>query len=94
MLPGGRPLIAICYKYNAQKVHYFIVTDNTGSTQAGISYFSKYPGQFANVGIHPVSCPHVMSKFFGSVNEVDSHNKSRQSDLVLEKLWITKCGWL
>ena len=35
-----------------------------------------------------------MSEFFGSVNEVDSHNKSRQSDLGLENYWVTQCGWL
>ena len=35
-----------------------------------------------------------MSKCFGSVNEGKSHNKSRQSDLALEKFWVTKCGWL
>ena len=28
------------------------------------------------------------------MNEVDSHNKSRKSDLALEKWWVTKCGWL
>ena len=27
-------------------------------------------------------------------NEVDSHNKSRQSDLALEKWWVTQCDWL
>ena len=35
-----------------------------------------------------------MSKFLGSVNGVESHNMSRQSDLALEKFWVTKCGWL
>ena len=35
-----------------------------------------------------------MSKLFGSVNEVDSHNKSRQLDLALEKFWVTQCDWL
>ena len=34
-----------------------------------------------------------MSKKY-SVNEVDSHNKSRQSDLALEKWWVNQCGWL
>ena len=29
-----------------------------------------------------------------SVNEVDPHNKSRQSDLALEKWWVTQCVWL
>ena len=28
------------------------------------------------------------------MNEVDSHNKSRQSDLALEKCWVTECGWI
>ena len=35
-----------------------------------------------------------MSKCFGLVNEVDSHNKSHQLDLALDKFWVTKCGWL
>ena len=32
--------------------------------------------------------------FFGSVNEVDSHNKPRQSYLALEKFWVNQCNWL
>ena len=40
MVPGFRPLIAICYKYNARKVLYFIVTENAGITQAGPLYLS------------------------------------------------------
>ena len=28
------------------------------------------------------------------MNKFDSHNKSRQSDLALEKWWVTQCGWL
>ena len=28
------------------------------------------------------------------MNEVDSHNKSRQSDLELEKWWVNQCGSL
>ena len=35
-----------------------------------------------------------MYKFFGAVNEVESHNKSRQYDLALEKFWVTRCGWI
>ena len=35
-----------------------------------------------------------MYKFFGSVNEVGVHNKSRLSDLALGKLWVTQCVWL
>ena len=62
MVPGGRPLIAIGYKYNARKVLSFIVTDNAGITKTGIPYLSNYPDQFTNVSIRPVACPVVMSK--------------------------------
>ena len=83
MVPRGRPLIYIGYKYNARKVIYFIVTKNSGTTQVGIPYLFKYPDQFSNTSICPVARPLVMSKFFGAVNEVDSHKKPRQSDLSL-----------
>ena len=59
-----------------------------------ILYLSNYPDQFYNVSVFPVASTLVMFKFFGSVNEVDSHNKSRQYDLALEKFWVTQCGWL
>ena len=94
MVPGVRPLITIGYKQNARKVLSFIFTDNSGSTKTGIPYLSKYPDQFTNVAIHPVARPLVMSKKYSAVNEVESHNKSRQSDLALEKWWVTQCGWL
>ena len=93
MVPGYRPLIAIGYKYNARKVLYFIVTENSGSTKTDIQYLSKYPDQFTNVTICPVARPLVMLKTY-AVNEVDSHKKSRQSDLALEKWWVNKCGCL
>ena len=94
IIPGVRTLISIGYKYNTRKVLYFIVTDNAGITQAGITYLSKYPDQFTNVDIRPVACPLVMYKFFGVVNEVDSRNKSRQYGLALENFRVTQCGWL
>ena len=51
MVLGYRRTISIGYKYNMHKVIYFIVTDNAGSTQAGIYYLSKYPEQFSNAVI-------------------------------------------
>ena len=59
-----------------------------------IPYLLKYPDQCSNVSIRPVDHPLLMSKCFDSVNEVDSHNKSLQSDIVLEKFWVTQCGWI
>ena len=91
VVPRGRPLISIDYKYNMQKVIYFIVTDNKGSLQAGLLYLSKYPDHFSNVATRPVSCPLFMHKLFGFVNEVGSHKKPRQFDLGQEKFWFTQC---
>ena len=94
MVPRVRPLIAIGYKYNTQKVLSFIVTETTASTQSGLTYLSNYPDHFSYVAIHPVSCLLVMYKLFGSVHKVNSHNKSRQSDLATKKFWVTQCGWI
>ena len=89
MVPRIRPLISIGYKYNMCKVLFFF-KDNTGSTQTGLPYLYKYPDQFTNVYIRPFVFPLAMYKFFGYVNEVDSHNRSRQSDLTLDKIWVTR----
>ena len=70
------------------------VTYNTGITNTGITYLYKYPDQFTNVAIRPVACTLVVSIPPPSVNEVDSHNKSRQSDLSPGKWWVTQYGWL
>ena len=42
----------------------FIVTENAGSTHAGLTYLSRYPEQFTNVAIFPVDLPLVMYMFF------------------------------
>ena len=83
MVPGGRLIINIGYKYNAHKVLYFIVIDDAWRTNSGITYLPKHPGQYSNVAISPVYHPFVMYKFFGSFIEIDYHKKSRQSDLAL-----------
>ena len=94
VVSGGRPLIANGYKYNVRKVVSFIVIEVSGNTKSGLPYLSKDPDQFSIFSIRPVACTLVMYKFFGSVNEVESHNKSRQSDSSLEKFWVAQCIWL
>ena len=94
MVLGVRPLIDIGYRYNARKVICFIVTEDSGSKKVGIPYLFKYPDPFYNVSVCPFDRPIFMSKFFVSVNKVDSHNKSRQSGLLLDNFWVTHCGWL
>ena len=89
MLPGGSLLLAIGYKYTVWKVISCIFTYKAGSKQAGLTYLSKCPDHFSNVYIIPVARPLVMYKLFGSVNEFDFHNKSRQSDLALDNFCVT-----
>ena len=94
MVPGGRPLILIGYKYNERKVFSFIVLEVAGTTKSGIPYLSKDPDQSYNFSICLVAFPLVMYKFIESVNDVEYHNNSRWSDLALEKFWVVQCGWL
>ena len=68
-------LIDIDYNYNYRKVIYFIATEDAGITNDVITYISNYPDPLSNVAIIPVALTLLMSKIFGSVNEVDSHNK-------------------
>ena len=75
MVTGGRQIIDIGYKYNKEKVIYFNVTENAWITNTGLPYLYKYPEQFPNLSICPVASTLVMYKFFGSVNEVEPHNK-------------------
>ena len=84
MVTGDRPLLSIGYKYNYWKFLSVVATGGAGRTTLGIPYLSKYPDQFYNVSIRPVACPLLISKCFGSVNEVESDNKYRQSYLALE----------
>ena len=58
----------------------------------GIPYLFNYPNQFSNVSIFPITCPLLVSKFSGLVNELDSHKNPGQSDLVLEKFLVTQWG--
>ena len=85
MVPGYILLIYIGYKYTMQKILSFVASEDGGITNYGITYLSKYPYPFSNVAIRRVDNPLVMNKLFGFGNYVEPHNKSRQSDLVMEK---------
>ena len=89
-----RQIIAIFYKCNVQKVLFFIDTKYAGITKAGIPYLLNLPESCSNVSIYPFTCPLVMYKLFGSVNEIDSDNKLRQYYLALVNYWINQCDWI
>ena len=80
---GDRLLISIGYKYDTRNVISSVATKDAGITKDGITYSSKYHVPCYNFSVRPIDRPLAVSKFFVSVNEVDSHNKSRKSDLAL-----------
>ena len=94
MVHWDRLLMSIGYKYNFCDFIYFVTTDGTGRTNDDITHFYKNTEMFDNVYIQPVAHPQIVSKFYGSVSEIDPQNKSRQSYLALGEYWVTQCGWL
>ena len=90
--PGERPLLAIGYKYNSRKVLGFIATEGAGSTEPGDPYLSRFPGIYSNVSVRPVVLPHLIGRYFNACNAIYNHNRMRQSDLLLEKYWVTQSG--
>ena len=74
VVPGDSFLLSIQYIYG--KVLHFIATEGEGIQKYGINYLSKYPDKLASADVQSVVCPQIMSKFFVSVNKIDSHKKS------------------
>ena len=91
---GDRTIVAIGYNYTSWEVLYLISTNDTRSTKSGILYLPKYTDPFANVFINPVACTLVVYNSFGSVNDFDSHNNFRSSDLAPENYRVTGRGFL
>ena len=93
---GDTGKAVICYWIQVQLPEGPIISlySGAGRTTLGILYLSRYTDQFYNVSILPVDRHLLMSKCFGSVNEVDSHNKSCLLYLALDKYWVTQFGRL
>ena len=68
--PGGRPLLAIGYKYNSRKVLGFIATEGTSITEPGDPYLSRLPDIYSNVSVCPVVSPHLLGMYFNACNVI------------------------
>ena len=84
------PLIAIGYRYSTRTTLCFVATKNAGSTRAKEPYEMKFTDDFGNVVAREVERPEILSEFFKYSNKIDVHNQKRQSNLKLEKRWLTK----
>lgn len=87
-------LIAISYKYNKQKVTLFLAMKDAGHTEKGVSYEAQWKDENNNTNYQQVPYCEMVLKYFGECNQIDSHNQSRQYDLILKKQWITNDGYL
>ena len=85
--------MAIGYKYRSHKVLGFIDTEGAVITEPGVTYVSRYHGNYFNVSIHPVIFPHMIGRYFSACNTIDNHNRMCQSDLALEKYWLNHSGY-
>ena len=92
-VPGDRPNISIGYKYNSRKVQGFIATEWAGITEPGDPYLSRYPENYYNVSVLPVVLSHLLGRYYNAYNAIDNHNSMWQSDLALEKYWMTQSGY-
>ena len=94
IFPGERQLLAIGYNYNSRKILGFIATGGGGSTELGDPYLYRFPDIYSNVSVCPVTCPHLLGRYFNACNAIENHNIMRQSDIALEKYWVTQSGYL
>ena len=74
---GGRPLLAIGYKYNSRKVLGFISTEGSGSTEPGDPYLSRLPDIYSNISAHPVVFPHLLGWYLNACNAIDTPGSTR-----------------
>ena len=93
IFPGERPLLAIGYNYNSRKVLGFIATEGARSTEPGDPYLSRFLDIYSNVSVRPFVFPHLLGRYFNACNAIDNHNRMRQSDLLLDKYWVTQSGY-
>ena len=88
-VPGGIPLLAIGYKYNSMRVLVFIATEGYISNAPSDPYLSCFPDICSNVYVCSVVCPHFLGRYFNACNSIENDNRMQQSDLALDKYWVT-----
>ena len=92
-VPGDIPIMAIGYKCNSRKVLGFITSERSGSTEPGDPYLSCFLEKNYNVSIRSVVRPHLIGRSFNACNTIDNHNRTGQSEIDLEKCWVTHSGY-
>ena len=81
--------MVVGYKCNYRKFPGFISTEGAGSTEPDYTYLSHFPEIYYNFYVCPIVHPHFLSRYFNDYNAIDNNNSMQQSNLVLDKYWVT-----
>ena len=91
-------IYALGYRYCKAKVLHFIFTEGAGHTECRpeYAYEMKWKDECLNTLTRKIDRPHACHLCFSSCNMIYVLNQSCQSELILEKHWITFSGffWL
>ena len=63
IVPSGRPLMAIGYKYKYRNFLVFIVTEVVGSTEPGDPYAASHTYLNYNFSVRPIVFPHLLGSY-------------------------------
>ena len=86
----GVQLLAIGYKYNSSKTQLFVTTKSAGATTEGVSYKAKWKDTHGNTHRQYIPRPAVIATYYGCCNVINVCNEARQSEMHLEKYWVTE----
>jgi len=86
-------LVAIGYKYNRRKVHFFIAPSGVADIKNGDPCVQRWADDHGNLCTRNVPRPALISRYFKDSPKVGNHNQARQHDLGLEELWGTQDCW-
>ena len=86
-----KKVFALGYKYSKRKVLVFIFNKGASHTEPGAPYEAIWRNNDNSYTNSHVPRPQCCSDYFKISNKVDRHNHIRQSELALEKVWITQC---
>ena len=83
IVPGGRPLLDIGYKYNPRKVPGFITNEGFGITEPGDPRLSRFPDIYSIFSVRPVICTQFLGRHYNACNSIDNHKMMCKSDMLL-----------
>ena len=74
-ITGGRPLLAIGYKYSYMNVLGFIDTEGAESNEPGDHYLSRLPEIYSNFSVRPVVLHRLLGIYFNACTTIDNPNR-------------------